>query len=183
MTAHIFIPEPQSLLLHPCDSRARARVRVHVYLYLYIKIFRIRELSDRFYVRSNDRLFEPTGNSLTAAFHRRDLPRLSVFHLSFSLSHSFSSSFFFFLSRKFLESQRGGEVYVSTCTPPIVTSREFLESAMGNETTPTALHNAARTTRPFPERIDPLDKVSTNNVAWHDKSPGNGIYGWATKIE
>jgi len=85
-------------------------------------------------------------------------PSLSCFSLSLSLS-------FFFLSRKFLESQRGGEVYVSTCTLPIVISREFLESAMGNETTPTALHNAARTTRPFPERIDPLDKVSTNNVA------------------
>lgn len=81
-------------------------VNTHTYTRICIGMSRICELSDWFYVRSNDRLFEPIGNSLTVAFHRRDL----------SLFHFCSLSFFFLpllpfslLSRKFLESQRGGE--------------------------------------------------------------------------
>ena len=83
---------PSTPISSPASSRSAC---VYVYpIPIYIEIFRIRELSDRFYVRSNDRLFEPTGNSLTAAFHRKDLLCLSVFHPSLSLSLSLSLSFF-----------------------------------------------------------------------------------------
>lgn len=151
MTAHIFIPQPQSLLLHPRS----ACVCISIPIYRDISHSR----TVRPVLRAKQRPTFRTCRKLADGGLSSQRSPSPFRFLSLSLS------FFFFLSRKFLESQRGGEVYVSTCTPPIVTSREFLESAMGNETTPTALHNAARTTRPFPERIDPLDKVSTNNVA------------------
>lgn len=73
-------------LLHPLSRTCSSRVCVYVPTCIrYLSC--IRELSDRFYVRSNDRLFEPTGNSLTAAFHRRNLPPPSSFSsLSISLA-------------------------------------------------------------------------------------------------